>query len=124
MIYMSKIYSIEEIISYMENTTEESWCEKVVRTKDWKNCFFWHLFAMCKDEAEANRNWDLFEDGYATTYMIYPVNDWEDIRYQQPTPKQRLVQYLKDLRDGKVPRTWDDFQESFDKKEKDNIMNL
>lgn len=28
MIYMPKIYSIEEIISYMENTTEESWDEK------------------------------------------------------------------------------------------------
>lgn len=116
MIYMPKIYSIEEIISYMENTTEDSWCEKVVRTQNWKNCFFWHLFAMCKSEAEANYNWNLFEDWYATTYMMYPVNDWEDIRYQQPTQKQRVIQYLKDLRDGKVPRTWDDFQESFDKK--------
>ena len=38
------VFSLDVIIPYMENTTEESWCEDVVKTKDGKNCLFGHLF--------------------------------------------------------------------------------
>lgn len=92
--------TIQEIIDYMEATPEESWGEKVVRSKDGKNCFFGHLFNMGTDEKESNYLWGLFEEVWATTYMIYPVNDGEHPKYKQDTSKQRVIAYLKDLRDG------------------------
>lgn len=42
---------------------------------------------------------------WATTFMIYPVNDGENPKYTQETPKQRCLAYLKDLRDGKEKNT-------------------
>lgn len=96
--------TIEAVIEYMEATTEESWCTKVVRTEQGGNCFFGHLFAMGKDQEESNLLWDWFENCYSTTYMIYPINDGEHSGYQQPTPKQRVIAYLKNLRD-KVEKT-------------------
>lgn len=100
------LFGIDEIIAYMEKTQEDSWCTKVVRS--WKsNCFFGHLHAMCKDDWEATFNWDMFEEQWATTYMIYPVNDWEHPEYQQETPKQRVIAYLQNLKDWKEKTTWD-----------------
>lgn len=100
--------SIQEIIDYMEATSEDSWGVDVVRSKDGsKNCFFGHLFNMGKDQEESNELWGLFEELYATTYMIYPVNDGENPYYQQATPKQRVIAYLKDLRDGKAMTTYE-----------------
>jgi hypothetical protein len=101
-----KIPTIQEIIDYLESTSKESWCQDVVRTKDGKNCFFGHLFNMGRNEKESNRIWDMFEECFATTYMIYPVNDGKNSLYQQPTPKQRCISYLKDLRDGKQLTTY------------------
>lgn len=99
---------IDAIIAYMEATTEESWLTDVVRSKDQsRNCFFGHLFAMGGDDETANYWWALFEETYATTYMIFPVNDGSDPGYPQTTPRQRIVAYLRDLRDGKTPTTQD-----------------
>lgn len=97
--------TIQEIIDYMESTPEESWCTDVVR-KENTNCFFGHLFSMGKDDREGNILWGGFEESWATTYMIYPVNDGQNPKYQQPTPKQRVIAYLKDLRDGKEMTTY------------------
>lgn len=91
------LFGIDEIIDYMSKTDESEWCTNVVRSEN-KNCFFWHLHKMCKDDDEATFNWDMFEEQWATTYMIYPVNDGENPKYQQSTPKQRVISYLKDLK--------------------------
>lgn len=100
------LFGIDEIIDYMKKTDEKEWCEKVVRNGD-SNCFFWHLHKMCKDDEEATFNWDMFEEQWASTYMIYPVNDWEHPRYQQATPKQRVIAYLKALMNGEEKNTQD-----------------
>jgi hypothetical protein len=98
---------IISIIDYMEATPEASWEVGVVRSKDGtRNCFFGHLFEMAGDDATGNLWWGYFEDAWATTYMIYPVNDGSNSVYQQPTPKQRILAYLRDLRDGKAETTW------------------
>lgn len=100
------LFGITEIIDYMKKTPESSWCEKVVRSGE-SNCFFGHLHAMCADDWEANFNWDMFEEQWATTYMIYPVNDWEHPRYQQATPKQRILAYLKALKRWEEKTTYE-----------------
>lgn len=96
---------IQEIIDYMESTSDDLWCFHVARTKSGANCFFRHLFNMGKYESESNLIWIFFEEQYAINYMVYAVNDGNDERYQQPTPKQRVIAYLKDLRDGMTKTT-------------------
>jgi len=64
------LFWITEIIDYISKTEEKEWCTKVVRSGN-SNCFFWHLHKMCKDDEEATFNWGMFEEQWATTYMIY-----------------------------------------------------
>lgn len=84
---------IQSLIDYIEKTTDDQWLMGRVRTKDNKqNCIMGHVFdwgggdekheSGCTQGSEA---WDWFENCWATTYMIYPVNDGEDKRYKQKT---------------------------------------
>lgn len=91
---------LQKILQYLEGTTEESWCTDVVKTTEGKNCFFGHLFDFGGPELYSS-----FEN-IATEYMIYPVNDGKCEMYQQSTPKQRCIAYLKDLISGKQKTTW------------------
>ena len=50
---------------------------------------------------------DFFEERWATMSMIFPVNDGQHEKYQQPTAKERCLAYLADLRDGKAKCTAD-----------------
>lgn len=88
-------HTMTEILQYMENTTEESWCMDVVKTEDNRSCFFGHLF-----DLGGNKLYQNFEN-VATEFMVYPVNDGKNLEYPQETPKQRCVAYLKDLISGK-----------------------
>lgn len=93
--------TLEAVIKFMEATDESEWQTDVVRSKDGKqNCFFGHLFNMGADEDEANRIWDWFEARWATTFMLYPVNDGENPKYQQSTSKARVLAYLNALLSG------------------------
>jgi hypothetical protein len=116
--------SIQQIIDHLESTSEDSWCVDVVRTNENKNCFFGHLFAMGKDERHSNFIWSCFEEAWATTYMIYPVNDGEHPDYQQPTPKQRVIEYLKNLRDGKEMTTYQSMEAGMIEYESKHLNNL
>lgn len=66
---------------------------------------FGHLF-----DIGGSKLMDEFEE-IATTYMVYPVNDKLHPEYQQDTPKQRCIAYLKDLSDGKQKTTYDLMEE-------------
>lgn len=117
--------NLRDIINYMERTSEDSWCTDSVR-QEGKNCFFGHLSQMYGDGGGptpdskfflAGPSWGQFEEQYATTYMIYPVNDGYDNRYPQATPKQRILAYLADLESGATPTTYecmDSYIESLD----------
>jgi len=102
-------YTSEEIITYLENTTEESWCMDVCRTKDGRNCLLGHLF-----DLGGNYLCDLFEECFATTYMFFPVNDGKHPEYQQATPKQRCIAYIKDLASGKQKTTYQTMEEDYE----------
>lgn len=93
--------SLDNIIRYMEGTKEESWQTGVCKSEDGtKDCFFSHLFNM-----GGNYFWQMFEEMYATEYMMFPVNDGENENYPQVAAKERCIAYLKDLRDGKAKTT-------------------
>jgi hypothetical protein len=60
--------------------------------------------------------WDNFEEIWATTYMIYPVNDGKNSKYQQKTAKDRVIAYLEDLNSGKEKTTYQLMNEQLKKK--------
>lgn len=102
----AQLETLDSVIAYMEKTPEDSWLMGKVRSEEGEtNCFFGHLFSMGKTDPDGSHLWHVFEELWATTYMLYPVNDGEDPCYPQPTPKQRVLAYLHDLQSGKAPTT-------------------
>lgn len=107
-------FSPNNLLEYLKNTTEESWCVDVVKTKTGQSCLFGHIFDWAggdSDIKKSNTAIDLFESCFATSYMVYPVNDGKNNEYQQPTPKQRCIAYFEDLLSGKQKTTYQLMQE-------------
>ena len=98
--------SLKHIINYLEATKKDSWCLDVVKTTDGKNCLFGHLF-----DFGGAKLMDWFENVFATTYMVYPVNDGTHPNYKQSSPKERCIAYLKDLQSGKEKTTYQIMEE-------------
>jgi len=92
-----KPFEIEDLIAYLETTPDSTWCVGLCRTGDRvQHCVLSHVLNFAGVEGL-----DFFEERWATTSMIFPVNDGEHETYQQATPKARCLAYLADLRDGK-----------------------
>lgn len=108
--------SIDRIIEFLERTDEGKWCTDVVKTTDGKSCIKGHIFDM-----GGNFFMDMFEERYATDYMIYPINDGTNPNYSQETPKQRVLTYLKNMREGKE-RTTEQIMEQFDEERRKTIL--
>lgn len=103
---MEVLADLRALIAYLETTPEEAWQADTVRSGDGtRNCFFGHLHAWGGGDTRGSALWDAFEELWSTTYRIYPVNDGQDPRYQQPTPKQRVLAYLRALAAGDEPTT-------------------
>lgn len=92
---------LSSFIQYCQDTKENEWVIDVVRTKgNEKNCLFGHLvnwYYGKNYEGNISPIWDMFEEIWTSTFVVYPINDGKDLRYQQSTPKQRCIAYLKDL---------------------------
>lgn len=108
---IKKDFEIQELIDFLELSSEDSWQMDTVRSKGGaKNCVYGHIYAFGAggyDKDGGTPACDFFENRWATTYMLYPVNDGENPKYQQETPKQRCLAYFKDLRDGNEKNTCD-----------------
>jgi len=117
-------FELSKFIMYLERTTEQSWCTGVVRTKDQKaNCLFGHLFEYGGgNNRTANAVWDLFENTIATTFMVYRVNDGDHPEYQQETPKQRCVAYLRDINCGKQQSVRDMMAAEFERRSEERAI--
>lgn len=117
---IEKLSDLSPFINYLEQTKESEWLCDTVRNKgNTKNCVMGHLVNWFYGEGyEGNISsaWDWFEEMWATTYMIYPVNDgkspeWMNFTYDQGTPKQRVIAYLKNLWLGLEKPTWQLWEE-------------
>ena len=101
---------MDRILAWLERTTDDQWCVDWCGVEDEhvpggvKFCVQGHL--MTYGEFHGHKGFDdLFHEVWATEYMYYWVNDGKSERYQQATPKQRVMAYFTDLRDGKVMST-------------------
>lgn len=106
---------LNEFILYLEKTDPSSWCTDVVKTEDGKNCLFGHLvdYFECEPDDRVSNIIDIFENLYASTYMIYPVNDGKNLNYKQDNPKDRCIAYLKNIMCGKEENTMQAFDRCY-----------
>ncbi|RAN77982.1 hypothetical protein B5P43_18295 [Bacillus sp. SRB_336] len=106
----TKLGTLQPFIQYLLDTDESEWRVDTVRNADnTENCLFGHLvnFIYGKDYKDSiSRAWDFFEEAWSSTYEVYDINDGKDKRYQQPTPRQRCIAFMKDLSLGLQPPTW------------------
>jgi hypothetical protein len=101
-----QLKNLDPVIAYMEETEEDAWRVDTVRSADGAtNCFFGHLFNMGGNDARGNELWNGFENAWASTFMLFSINDGTDRRYLQETPKQRVLAYLRDLNSGAAKTT-------------------
>ncbi len=99
---------LQKIIHYLENTKDEQWCVSVCATVKKEYCVMGHIFNI-----GGSWLWDWFEECIATEFMIFSVNDGHNKSYQQATPKERCIAYLKDVQSGKVKTSYELMQEHF-----------
>jgi len=112
---------LDTVIDYLRTTEVDEWQTDVVRSKDGtRNCFFGHLFAIGRDDAQSNALWEFFEETYATTYMVYAVNDGTHPDYQQEHARDRVIAYLSAIRDGSELTT----QQSMDEHERQYLAEV
>lgn len=97
-------------INYLKNTSIDSWCINVYRTSDGKNCLYGHLVEFVGND-HCNDAIDIFENLYATTYMVFPVNDGRSEIYKQNNPRDRCIAYLQNMVNGIEKTTVDLFDE-------------
>lgn len=94
------------VIRELEKTGPDEWVTGVFKSKDGCNCILGHIFDIYGgDEGRGSEAWDAFESAVATQWMLFPVNDGTSEKYTQETAKERVIAYLKDIRDGKEPTT-------------------
>ena len=108
---------LDLIIEHLESTAADDWQTDVVRRDDpngvTRNCFFGHLYdlaggddpfpveAKYRPETCGSHWWNWFENRWATTFRLYPINDGQDHEYPQATAKERVIAFLRDLRSGR-----------------------
>lgn len=91
---MSK-YTVEYFLDKFEAIPEDQWCTGGLADQDGRRCAYGHCCNIDKfgvnftDESRA-----LLQLGWYPTV----VNDGHSPRYQQPTPKQRVLAALRDLK--------------------------
>lgn len=97
---------LRDFIPYLEATTEESWIDIIFANTDTsKRCVIWHFIGFVgqdNPDAKSSNNLDWYEANVCFIQRAgCEVNDGNHPNYQQPTPKQRSIAYLKNLLAGK-----------------------
>ena len=84
-------YDAAYFIAKFEGIPEERWCTNVFRSHGGRRCALGHC-----QESRTGRT----DESIALANLLTDtaeINDGKDPRYQQPTPKQRVLAALKDL---------------------------
>ena len=98
---------LKEFIPYLESKSEYTWIDIIFANKDTsKRCVIWHFlgFVGCDYPTSkfGSKNLDWYEANVCFIQQAgCMVNDGNHRDYQQPTPKQRSIAYLKNLLAGK-----------------------
>lgn len=97
-------YDVDYFIAKFEAIPEELWCTEVL-TKGAQRCALGWCGAYYPDEDDDDEENDgTTEESLALMSLIPMVGDINDgliNRYQQPTPKQRILAALRDAEEGR-----------------------
>jgi hypothetical protein len=90
-------YTVDYFIAKFKAIPEEKWCVEAYKDDSGRCCALGHCMAEDTPEVEAS-----FESIYGLFTRIFAgpttVNDGRDPRYPQPTPKQRILAALRDIK--------------------------
>ena len=97
---------LNDFIPYLESTPESSWIDIIFANTDTsKRCVIWHFIGFVgqdNPDAKSSSNLDWYEANVCFIQLAgCEVNDANHPDYQQATPKQRSISYLKNLLAGK-----------------------
>lgn len=108
------IYDVDYFISKFEKIPEEKWIIKVFNSPDGRRCAYGHcgvdgreFYENITEEFKALQIIDsqikgdpelLLTPIKTTTSFLAQVNDGINVKYQQPTPKQRILAALYDYK--------------------------
>jgi hypothetical protein len=97
---------LQDFIPYLESTDNDAWIDIIFANKDTsKRCVIWHFIGFVGQDypdAKSSQNLDWY-DGVVCFIQRAgcEVNDGNHPDYQQATPKERSIAYLKNLLAGK-----------------------
>lgn len=106
---LSELLKMDNILAWIEATDDDRWMTEVCgREADGvtKYCVRGHLLEYGEKNGYGPGFDDLFHEAWATEFMYYGVNDGRNTEYPQATPKERVMAYFRDLRDGKKLTTY------------------
>ncbi len=114
-------YNVDYFIAKFESIPEEKWCVDRVTNKEGQHCAFGHC------SADKGANCIEGEKLYRLTtpeFLVADVNDGRDKKYQQPTPKQRILAALYDIKFKEVNRLISNIKEKELSTNKENQNEL
>lgn len=93
---MKTKYDRDYFIAKFEAIPEELWSVKSYGTGG-KHCAHGHCGQYSEESVALAMLWETDEFESIPETISVAINDGEDRRYQQPTPKQRILAALRDL---------------------------
>lgn len=97
---------LTEFIPYLESKPDEEWIDVIFANSDLsKRCVIFHFLGFVGQDNPDKKTWSNLDWYEANVCFIQragcEVNDGNHPDYQQSTPKERSITYLKNLLEGK-----------------------
>ena len=106
------LLNMDNILAWLANTSDDQWCvdycgeEREGVPGGAAFCARGHLLVYAAASGMERGFDDVFHEVWATEFMYYRVNDGKHPKYQQATPRERVMAYFTDLRDGRELTTY------------------
>ena len=98
---LADLTTIDDFIAFYEAIPEEDWCCNNYQDACGRRCALGHLDTTSTKTSEAV--FRLFSIVVVRAhYTVADINDGHDPKYQQPSPKARILAFLNDCKLGKT----------------------
>lgn len=104
-------YNVDFFINKFEAIPEDRWCVHTVTDEYGRHCAWGHLESYLGDSFLLSSDYPMIKS-FTSLFKKYGlnkngdpgnINNGRDKRYQQPTPKQRILAALYDIKKSKYP---------------------
>lgn len=91
-------YDVDYFIRKFEAIPEEMWCTHLRYGGGGTHCALGHIEASSTNSGKEEFEFKMLMQGNQTSLTVVRINNGDDGRYQQPTPKQRILAALYDIK--------------------------